>query len=659
MLPGADAISSLPLSVTVPAATTLAAYLNARFSFFYDVKLVSSIARAVFRRNFWSWKGRANLFYNLEGHALDSKMGSQPFLVYQGKTWTFQETYQTVLRYGNWLKKTHNVRPGDVIALDFMNCPAFLFMWMGLWSIGAIPSMINYNLTKAPLEHCVRICDAKLLIVEGDLRSQFPPEQVAVFNTPGFKRDGGSIEVIFHDSELESQILTTDAVRPPDSDRGNQELTSTCMFIYTSGTTGLPKAAIITWSKAITGATFMHEAMDLRQTDRVYTCMPLYHSTAGILGFGCCLLNGTSLAIGRKFSARNFWNEVNESEATVVQYVGETLRYLLATPPRIDPVTGEDLDKKHKVRMAYGNGLRPDVWDRFKKRFGVETVAELYGATEGLSLSLNVSSNDYATGAIGRNGSLGNFLLQFSTIVIELDPLTELPRRDKSGLCILAASGEPGELLYAVDADDIEKKFPGYINNKEANTKKILRDVRKKGDAWFRTGDMVRWSADGLWYFSDRLGDTFRWRSENVSTNEVSEILGKHPEIHEANVYGVEVPHHDGRAGCAALIFKDQAQATDPNSILEPSRDILRSLATHASSNLPKYAVPLFLRVTAAMQATGNNKQQKTTLRMEGIDPVRLENSNSTDRMYWLRNGSYVPFGKKEWQNLQGGNVRL
>ncbi|KJF60851.1 long chain fatty acid transporter [Coccidioides immitis RS] len=655
-----EALATLPLTLSVPAATTFLAYLNARWSLFYDAKLINSIARAVFRRFFWVKNGRGNLFYILEQHALNPKLAQQPFLAYHGKIWTFHETYQTVLRYGTWLKQAHQVKPGDVVAIDFMNSPTFIFMWMGLWSIGAVPSMINYNLTKAPLEHCVRICDAKLLVVDEELRPLFPPEQLSVFSAPDFRKNGGPVEVVFHDNTLEFQIMEFEPIRAPDVDRGNQEATSTCMFIYTSGTTGLPKAAIINWSKAITAASFMHVALGLRRTDRVYTCMPLYHSTAGLLGYTACLLNASSLAIGRKFSARNFWNEVRENDATVVQYVGETLRYLLATPTQTDPATGENLDKKHNVRMAYGNGLRPDVWNRFKERFGIDTVAELYGATEGLSITLNVSRNDYSTGAIGRNGALGNLLLSISSTIIELDPITELPRRDpKTGLCVQAVKGEPGELLFAVDAENIAEKFPGYVNNPEANNKKIIRDVRKKGDAWFRTGDMIRWYPNGLWYFSDRIGDTFRWRSENVSTNEVSEILGNYPDVHEANVYGVEVPHHDGRAGCAAIIFKEQLQNPTSNVVIEPSQKILQSLAAHASAHLPKYAVPQFLRVTASMQSTGNNKQQKTTLRAEGVNPELLENNKTTDRLYWLSNGTYVPFGKKEWNQLNRGNVRL
>lgn len=390
--------------------------------------------------------------------------------------------------------------------------------------------------------------------------------------------------------------------------------------------------------------------------------MPLYHSTAAVLGYMACLVNGTTIVIGRKFSASNFWDEVQASDATVIQYVGETLRYLLATPPRVDVTTGENKDRDHKVRMAYGNGLRPDVWNRVKDRFGIETVAELYAATEGTSGSWNYSSNDFSAGAIGRNGTIASLLMGNSMAIVELDHVTEAPHRDpKTGLCTPVPRGEPGELLYALDADNVKEKFQGYFNNDKATDSKIMRDVLKKGDAWFRTGDVVRWDSEGRWYFSDRIGDTFRWKSENVSTSEVAQVMGSHPELHETNVYGVQLPHHEGRAGCAAIVLKDQVSVSDPASkpIVEPSPTFLRSLASHASDNLPKYALPLFLRVMREMQSTGNNKQQKHILRREGVNPESIEASKDGDLLYWLRDGTYVPFSHAEWSRLNAGAVRL
>jgi acyl-CoA synthetase (AMP-forming)/AMP-acid ligase II len=388
--------------------------------------------------------------------------------------------------------------------------------------------------------------------------------------------------------------------------------------------------------------------------------MPLYHSTAAILAFTPCLITGSTLVLGHRFSARNFWKEVREGGATIVQYVGETMRYLLSVPPETDPVTGEDLDKKNNVRILYGNGLRPDIWHRVKERFGIETIAEFYAATEGTSGHWNLSSNDFAAGAVGRNGMVAQLILGRSLTVVDVDHETEVPWRDpKTGFCRVTPRGDPGELIYVLDPDDIANSFQGYYNNAQATEGKILRNVFVKGDAWYRTGDTVRWDKEGRWYFSDRIGDTFRWRSENVSTSEVAGILGSHPEVAESNVYGVQLPHHEGRAGCAAIVFKGNALpegVTPIGRVPEPSPAVLQSLAAHVQANLPKYAVPLFLRVTAQMQYTGNNKQQKHILRKEGVDPALV---SKDDRMYWLRNGKYVPFGEMEWITLNGGQVRL
>lgn len=384
--------------------------------------------------------------------------------------------------------------------------------------------------------------------------------------------------------------------------------------------------------------------------------MPLYHSSASILGFMSCLMAGSTIVIGRKFSARTFWKEVRENEATIVQYVGETLRYILAAPPAQDPATGEDLDKQHNVRIIFGNGLRPDIWNQVKERFNIPNVAEFYAATEGTSGSWNFSSNDFAAGAIGRNGSLTEFIMGGGIAIVEVDHESQEPWRDpQTGFCRKVPRGEPGELLYAIDAADPAERFQGYFRNSTATETKIMRDVLQPGDAYFRTGDMIRWDPDGRWYFSDRLGDTFRWKSENVSTSEVGGVIGAHPAIHEANVYGVALPNHDGRAGCAALVFRHQIDANNSTTVIEPSEAVLDSLAQHALRNLPRFAAPLFLRVTPEMQGTGNNKQQKHVLRSEGVDPGVVQR----DRLYWLRGERYVPFEANDWRRIQGGDVKL
>lgn len=326
----------------------------------------------------------------------------------------------------------------------------------------------------------------------------------------------------------------------------------------------------------------------------------------------------------------------------MVQYVGETLRYLLSAPPQKDPITGENLDRKHDVRIAFGNGLRPDVWNRFKDRFGVETIAEFYGATEAPSASWNFSSNDFSRGAIGRNGPIAGFVLNTQTALVEVDWATEAPSRSgPNNFCKQVPRGEPGELLQKIDPADVEYKYQGYLNSKKASESKIMRDVLVKGDAYFRTGDVIRWDKEGRWFFIDRIGDTFRWKSENVSTAEVSEALGSHPAIHEANIYGVEVPHHDGRAGCAAVVFER-----------EVDQGLLDGVAAHALKSLPRFAVPIFIRVMKHMGRTGTNKQQKHLLRAQGVEP-------GEDRVYWLQGGTYVEMGDREREELKAGRARL
>lgn len=384
--------------------------------------------------------------------------------------------------------------------------------------------------------------------------------------------------------------------------------------------------------------------------------MPLYHSTALLLGFLHTLSVGATFAMSRKFSTRGFWEDVRKHRANIIQYVGETCRYLLSAPPRIDPATGENLDRKHEVRVAFGNGLRPDVWNKFKERFGIETIAEFYGATEGSFATWNLSCNDFSMGAIGRSGALHNLILGRNISVVEIDHDTELPYRDpKTGFCRRVPYGEPGELLFKLPPNDVESRFQGYYGDKEATSKKIMRDVFTKGDAWFRTGDVVRWDAENRVFFSDRIGDTFRWKSENVSTAEVAQVVGLHPGVLEANVYGVELPRHEGRAGCAAVVFQKSALAGGVDGL--PSEETLKTLAKHVRAGLPKYALPLFLRAVKAggLQTTGTNKQQKTNLRSEGVDPGKT----GSDNVFWLKGDTYVRFRPEDWEDLQGGRVKL
>ncbi|KAL4769473.1 hypothetical protein BDW60DRAFT_218885 [Aspergillus nidulans var. acristatus] len=647
----------IPLSLAGPALATTLAYLNAKYSLFYDKKIFHGLFKSIIKSRLAQRRDHLNLFYVLESHALDPASKDRPFIVYNGRSWTFHETYTVALRYGTWFKKVHGIKSREIVALDMMNSSTFIFIWLGLWSIGAVPAFINYNLTGKPLTHSIRTSTARLMIVDEEVRSSFGPDELAAFASPDFREDGGPVEVIFHTPEIEAQVLQTEAVREDDKARGGFQLRDMAALIYTSGTTGLPKPAIVSWRKSWAGSVFVSHFVELTKHDRVFTCMPLYHSSAAILAFLACLAAGSTLIIGRKFSARNFIKEARENDATVIQYVGETLRYLLATPGETDPVTGEDLDKKHNIRAVYGNGLRPDIWNRFKERFNVPTVAEFYAATESPGGTWNYSTNDFTAGAIGRTGVVSGWLFGRGLTIVEVDQESQEPWRDpQTGFCKPVPRGEAGELLYAIDPADPGETFQGYYRNSKASDSKVVRDVLRKGDAYFRTGDMMRWDNEGRWYFSDRLGDTFRWKSENVSTSEVAEVLGTHPEVHEANVYGVMLPNHDGRAGCAAVVFNQQIKAADQSVLLEPSAETLKSVAAHVLRNLPRFAAPLFLRVTPEMQATGNFKQQKHVLRTEGVDPSRV---GDKDKLYWLQGDTYLPFGPEEWSRLQAGQVKL
>jgi acyl-CoA synthetase (AMP-forming)/AMP-acid ligase II len=591
----------------------------------------------------------------LKEYAASHKTAHQPFLVYQSQSWTFKQTYDMVLRYAGWLHNSYHIKPKEIIAIDFMNSPQFIFLTLALWSLGATPALINYNLTSTPLIHCVRASTARILFVDPEVRAAISPEVLSALSSPTFRSgsSGGPTQLVFLEKDFQTSLPYYPPYSAPDEVRNSIIGKDRALLIYTSGTTGLPKPANVAWNRLIMGSDFGGNWLGLRpcyssNPDRFYTCMPLYHSSGFILGFCACLLKANTFVLGHRFSTKTFWHDVREGNATVIQYVGETLRYLLAAPPVMDPKSpGRTLDKENHVRMAFGNGLRPDVWDKFKQRFGVETIAEFYASTEGSGGSWNYSSNSFASGAIGRTGAIIELLLGKEITLVKHDYAIELPYRNPiTGRCEKVPRGTPGEALYALDPQHISERYQGYFNNEEASEKKILRNVLKQDDAWFRTGDLVRWDNEGRWYFVDRIGDTFRWKSENVSTNEVSEVLGHHSRVLEANVYGVEIPGHDGRAGCAAVLL-----ATN-----EPSAEDLESLAMLAINSLPRYAVPVFLRLVREAQATGNNKQQKHILRTQGIDPDQIP---AEDKIYWLQKGTYVPFERKDWNGLNTGKVRL
>jgi fatty-acyl-CoA synthase len=385
-------------------------------------------------------------------------------------------------------------------------------------------------------------------------------------------------------------------------------------LIYTSGTTGLPKAAYVSHHRVMMWTHWFAGMMGARNDDRLYNCLPMYHSVGGVVASGAVLLAGGSVVLREKFSASAFWDDVSETGCTIFQYIGELCRYLLKSGA---PVT------KHKLRLACGNGLSGDVWEAFQARFDIPQILEFYAATEG---NFSLYNAEGRPGAIGR---IPGFLAHRFAVA--------LVKQDSEGKWIAVARGEAGEAIAKIAGG--AARFEGYTDA-EATNKKILRDVFKPGDAWLRSGDMMRQDAQGFFYFVDRMGDTFRWKGENVATTEVAAALNEFPGIAQANVYGVAVPGSDGRAGMAALEISGNLDLT--------------GLKAHLAARLPAYARPVFLRIATSLAVTETFKQKKADLAREGFDPTHI-----ADPLYIDVGESYVPLDAELYARINTGRIRI
>ncbi|KAI1099799.1 fatty acid transporter [Jackrogersella minutella] len=551
-------------------------------------------------------------------------------------SYTYAETYYRTNQYAQWFLTDGGVKPGDLVAFFMANSPDFVFAWMGLLAIGAAPALINHNLTKQALLHCLGIAETKLVFADGAPQLL---ERLDAVRDELAAQDARIINL----ADVRHEINATKGERTPDEIRDNNvRVDSPFGLFYTSGTTGLPKACALPIAAGFSygaskdcGYSYVSG-----ENQRYYDCMPLYHGTGGISGM-TQLITGQTLCIAPKFSASGFWDDIRESRATWFVYVGETLRYLLAAPP-------SPRDKDHSVHSIYGNGLRPDVWKAFRDRFGIETIHEFFNSTEGIMPLDNPARGDFRAHAVGHHGFLQRWRFHNVFVPVEIDVDTgDIARDPKTGFARRVPYAVGGEILVT-QPPTITPGFPGYYRNEEATEKKYVRDVFRKGDCYYRTGDALRRDDDGRWFFLDRLGDTFRWKGENVSTAEVSEVLGRYPGVSEATVYGVSLPNHDGKAGMAAIYIDSDAKNFDYNGLLK-----------HARTHLPKYAVPIFIRRIAARSATHNNKQDKVPLKRAGVDPSQT----SPDSVFWVSNygkgDTYVPFTERDWETLKGGQAKL
>ncbi len=545
---------------------------------------------------------------------------------FEDKLFTYEEFDARANQYANWAL-SQGYKPGDAVALFMENKPDFIAFWIGLSKVGVITALINNQLQGQGLAHCVNIASAKALVAG--------PEQAELLDTARelFSDEleiwsvGGDIPGA---KAMDDKFAELSTERPDASIRENMTVDDVCLYVYTSGTTGLPKAARLTHARTIGMLNSFIVPCRITSRDRIYMTLPLYHGTGGICGVGQALLTGASLILRRKFSASSFWEDAVEYGATSFVYIGELCRYLMNTPEH-------PLEKQHKIRTGFGNGLRPEVWERFVERFGIEHLVEFYGSTEG---NVSFINSDGKIGAVGR---LPKYMEgRIHTKIVKFDIAEEKPIRDADGFCIEADVNEAGEAIGMIGET---ARFDGY-NDKEQTEKKILRDVFEPGDMWFRTGDLLKKDEHAYFYFVDRIGDTFRWKAENVSTNEVAEALAVFPAIELPNVYGVAMPDTDGRAGMAAVKLLPNAEFDG------------KALAAHVDTQLPTYARPIFIRVQPDAETTGTFKYRKVELVKEGYD---LSKVDAEDTVYVRLPGTdeYVPLTPEVQAQIDNGEIKF
>ncbi len=544
---------------------------------------------------------------------------SGPGLLYLDRRMSWRELDRSVDRTARAFQDI-GVGPGDVVSLMMDNRPEFLLAVTALSRLRAVAALINTNVSGSALEHAIHVAKPRLVLTgaehAGQVREVLP-------SLSGIGRDA---VLAWSDAgadvpdDLASFDALLEAAAPSPTDVGPPRADEYMCYIYTSGTTGLPKAAIVRNQRwLVAGALFGSAVLELGPDDIVYVPLPLYHSNAMYAGWGSALLTGAALALRRKFSASQFWSDVERFDATAFVYIGELCRYLLNQPVRPE-------ERRHRLRVITGNGLRPDVWARFQERFRVPLIREFYGATEGNAPLVNL---------VGRPGMVGR--LQPSQAIAHCDLETGEVRRGADGRCTRVKPGETGLLLGRISGIT---SYDGYVDS-EATRRKILEDVFHGGDRWFNSGDLVVLHEDGWVSFADRVGDTFRWKGENVATNEVAEILNGAEGVLESNVFGVKVPGTDGRAGMACLSCGEGFS--------------LDKFTAWVMEHLPSYQRPYFLRMLGdEMRVTGTFKHQKTDYRREGYDPAQVR-----DPLYFFDGERYTPLDADLFEALNSGKITL
>ena len=514
-------------------------------------------------------------------------------VVFEGRSLTYREFNEQANKMARYLENSGTAR-GDVVVVAMENRPELLMTVAALSKLGAVSALINTSQRNDVLRHSVALVKPKRVIVGAELLNAFEE----VIDVLPAASEGCCLWVRDIDSAYAAPDSWIDLLAHADAETSHDNLALSselrandplCYF-YTSGTTGLPKAAILTNGRFMKAFGGIGEAcIQLSSNDRVYVPLPFYHATAMVVSWSSVLAGGACLVLARKFSASQYWPDVVKNKVTALCYIGELCRYLIAQP-------AADVDQAHSVRLMFGNGLRPEIWATFKARFGIARVHEFYGSSEGNVGFMNVLNLDNTVG-----------FTPVPYAIVEYDVDAEGPVRFKDGFMRRVKTGQAGLLLGEINESS---PFDGYTES-EKTEKTILRNVFQQGDAWFNTGDMMRDLGFRHAQFVDRLGDTFRWKGENVSTTEVENVLGRCTCVLDAIVYGVEIPNTNGRAGMAAIRLQQDA-SLDLDEIMNTLRGAL-----------PDYAVPHFVRVVDEVESTGTHKYKKAPLKKDAFDPDR------------------------------------
>lgn len=556
----------------------------------------------------------------LEQHA--ARQPNHPALIFEGRTLSYQELNARANQYAHALERL-GVKKGQVVAVLMDNRIEYLVACMGANKIGVVSALINTHVAGIQLSHALRICEPSFILLGSEhignvreLGAELPvsPERVLMM------RDGDNRAQLPGATDFDAVIDAAPAHNPEQTKQ--QSIHDPFVYIYTSGTTGLPKAAMMKNQRVMKAMfVFAGPVAHITPSDVVYTSgLPFYHSSGFILGYGMALVGGATCALRRKFSASQHFEDCERTGATVFAYIGELCRYLLAS--EVKPA-----EKRHKLRMVVGAGLRPDIWEAFVQRFNIPAVREFYGATEG---NVGIVNFDGKPGMLGR-------LMPGQVVALAEEGTADVARDPSTKLCKKAQPGEDGILLGQINKVNT---FDGYVD-KGKNAGKILENPFGDGKNYFNTGDLVRVHPHNYVSFQDRLGDTYRWKGENVATSEVALVLTHAPSIREANVYGVEVPGCDGRAGMAAVVVDGELD--------------LAGLGAHVEKNLPGYARPLFIRVQREMQLTASFKYVKTDLKEQGFDPSAV----SGDPLFFWNGRAYEPLTTVLHEQLVAGALRV